>query len=233
VLVVGSITNSPVISETRAKAAGNFEMDAGGEASILGSHLSGNTIDTTKVVMNGSPVTVTYASDSLVNFKVPPTLTPGQTYELYVTNEKGKSNVVRVKILSAVVTTARSLSTNLISPGPVGSNSVYVSMKATGLTESAAPNAHIDWGDGTVQAIQCEGVSTTSYLNGAFQTAIAIAMPPQKCPAYGYMKIFSHNYTLSNTQPVFEYNVRIVSDYGEFARNPIKLWNGMPQVYNQ
>jgi len=95
----------PVITWTGAKAAGNFEVDAGGQVSIYGSYLAGNTVSTTKVVIGDIQATVTYASDNVVTANVPNTLTPGQSYGLYVYNEKGKSNVVTVKVLSNLTST--------------------------------------------------------------------------------------------------------------------------------
>ncbi len=100
---IGSSTSpTPTITSTSAKAAGNFEMDAGGSASISGNYLAGNYLSTTKVFIGGIQATVTYASDNLLNITVPSSLTAGQSYDLYVSNEKGTSNVVRVKILSNV-----------------------------------------------------------------------------------------------------------------------------------
>ena len=95
-------TNQPNITSTSAKAAESFEMDAGGTASISGTYLAGNDLSTTKVFIGGIQTTVTYASDNLLYITVPSSLTAGQSYSMYVSNEKGTSNVVSVKILSNV-----------------------------------------------------------------------------------------------------------------------------------
>lgn len=99
----------PKITSTSAKAAGNFEMDAGGSVSIYGTNLTGNTINTTKVFIGGiqTPVKTIYSSnnasnDSSIFAMVPISLNAGQSYDMYVSNEKGTSNVVRVKILSVI-----------------------------------------------------------------------------------------------------------------------------------
>lgn len=102
--IVTGTTLTPLITSTNAKAAGNFEMDAGGSASIYGSHLSGNYLSTTKVFIGGMQATVTYASDNLVNISVPSFLVAGQSYDLYISNEKGTSNVVKIHILSNITT---------------------------------------------------------------------------------------------------------------------------------
>lgn len=96
------------ITSTSAKAAGNFEMDAGGSVSIYGTYLAGNgnTLDTTKVFIGGiqAPVKTIYNSasnNSVIFAMVPISLNAGQSYDMYISNEKGTSNVVRIKILSA------------------------------------------------------------------------------------------------------------------------------------
>lgn len=90
----------PVISSTEAAAAGNFEMDAGGYATIYGHYLAGNLLNTTNVFIGGIRANVLSASDQALSISVPSTLSPGQTYDMYVSNEKGTSNTVNIKILS-------------------------------------------------------------------------------------------------------------------------------------
>lgn len=97
-----SISTIPQITSVTGKAAGNFEVDAGSSASVTGTYLAGNYTSTTKVYIGGLRATVTYASDTLLNITIPSSLTPGRSYDFYVTNEKGTSNEVSVKVLSVV-----------------------------------------------------------------------------------------------------------------------------------
>ena len=98
--VTNAPSTKPVITSTSAKAAANFEADAGGEISVHGSNLA--TIDSTRVYIGGLPATVTWTSDAMVSEKVPSTLTPGITYDLYIANDYGVSNTIRVKVLSSL-----------------------------------------------------------------------------------------------------------------------------------
>jgi len=111
--VIGPTTTTtnytPTITGTSAKAAGNFEMDAGGFAAISGSYLAGNSLSTTKVFIGGIQATLLSANNenenehsNLLSIAVPPSLSAGQSYDLYVSNERGASNVVKIKILSNV-----------------------------------------------------------------------------------------------------------------------------------
>ncbi|MDO8514267.1 MAG: peptidoglycan-binding protein [bacterium] len=99
--VVNAPSTDPVIISTSAKAAGNLEVDAGGEVSIYGNNLA--TVDSTKVFFSGIPATVTWTSETRVNADVPSSLIVGQSYDLYVVNQYGTSNSVRVKVLSNLV----------------------------------------------------------------------------------------------------------------------------------
>jgi len=90
----------PRITETRAKAAGNFEMDAGGEASIHGTNLVPSGKGFSRVFIGDAEATVTNSSASQLWIRVPVSLVPGRSYDLYVVTSAGKSNVVKVKILS-------------------------------------------------------------------------------------------------------------------------------------
>lgn len=101
----GTTQTQPLITGTTAKAAGNFEVDAGGSASILGSNFLGDYPSATKVFIGGMQATVVSATDSMIGIIVPSSLSAGQTYELYVSNGRGTSNIVKVKILSSVSTT--------------------------------------------------------------------------------------------------------------------------------
>lgn len=111
---------------------------------------------------------------------------------------------------------------------------VYVSQQAYGLTETNTPSARIDWGDGTIEQIQCEMLAyPTSLIPGATQAAAALMMPPEKRCDHGYQSFFVHNYALTTdafSGGAKEYTIRILGAYGETARNTIKIWAGMPAV---
>lgn len=87
---------APTITSTSAKAAGNFEMDAGDTASITGSNFPSNAT----VYLGGLQATVISNTSTLLWINVPNTLAAGNTYPLYVTGSNGTSNTVQVNILS-------------------------------------------------------------------------------------------------------------------------------------
>ena len=94
------VSFTPFITGAGGKATGNFEMDAGGSATIYGNNLAGNDLSTTKVFIGGIQAPVLMANDNTLSITVPSSLVAGQTYDMYVSNEKGVSNVVKIKILS-------------------------------------------------------------------------------------------------------------------------------------
>ena len=116
-------TPKPVITWTSAKAAGNLEVDAGGEVDINGSNLA--TVDSTQVYIGGLSAPVTWVSDSQVNATVPSTLTIGQYYDLYIVNRNGTSNTVRVHVVGTtaspqtnpVVISSFTASQTFVTPG--------------------------------------------------------------------------------------------------------------------
>src|SRR3989344_976811 len=101
---VGNVTPVPFITNANGKASADFEMDAGADASIWGSYLAGNTLSSTKVFIGGIQAIVKTASDNYLMITVPSSLLVGQGYDLFVSNEKGVSNVVKIKILSNLTT---------------------------------------------------------------------------------------------------------------------------------
>ncbi|HBM45407.1 TPA: hypothetical protein DDZ75_00275 [Patescibacteria group bacterium] len=98
----------PVITRVATKAGDQFELGAGGDVSIEGRWLIGNTKETTHVYIGGQRAVVKQVSDILTNM-VPssfilatvPNLSVGN-YDLYVSNEKGQSNTVGVRILGTI-----------------------------------------------------------------------------------------------------------------------------------
>ncbi len=148
------ISAAPTITSTSAKAAGNFEMDAGGSASISGTNL------TRAVVFIGDmQTTVTQTGDTLIYFSVPSTLVPGQSYGLYVTNNFGKSNVVQVKILS---TTAPAPTISLTAtPSTVNSGGFSTIAWST---SNATTCTFINFGDWALGGAPLSGSATAAML---------------------------------------------------------------------
>lgn len=97
-----NVNSKPTISNVAGKAAGNFEIDAGGYISISGKGFLGGS--NLKVYLAGQEISIVQSSDSYIYAKAPTSLVPGSYYNLYVVNQKGTSNVVSVKVLSTVVT---------------------------------------------------------------------------------------------------------------------------------
>jgi len=121
VLATGTLTVTdggsvvPHIDSTSAKAAGDLQVDAGGQVEINGENLA--TPDSTHVFIGGIDATVTWTSESEVTANVPASLTPGQSYDLYVTNQYGTSNTVHVQVLSVLVSTSGTLTAG--NPNPI------------------------------------------------------------------------------------------------------------------
>lgn len=134
---------------------------------------------------------------------------------------------VTIKVLGSSPVT---LKTGTISAGSNGL--IYVSQRAYGLNEAYVSNPRIDWGDGTIEKIACEQLSyPTSYIPSATQVAAAMYIP-QRCD-HGYMSVFTHNYSAQSSDAVTsvkEYTIRIIGDYGEVAKNTIRIWAGMQPV---
>ena len=92
----GTITEDPIITMVRAKAADDFEAYVGENLYIEGTNLAGNYISTTKVYFGEVRATVKQAKSKLLKI-VTPNL-PSGTYDLTVSNEKGTSNPVKVVV---------------------------------------------------------------------------------------------------------------------------------------
>lgn len=123
----------PSITSVAGMAAGNSEIDAGGKVGILGNYLAGNSINTTHVYIGGKQASIIQLGDSLIYATAPSDLIPGSMYDLYVSNEKGTSNSVQVKVLSTVV------------PPPV-SNDCFISAPSV-MNPSASPKLfNVDFG---------------------------------------------------------------------------------------
>lgn len=96
--ISSTAASAPVITAVSTKAAGNFEVDSGGSAMVVGTNLAGDA----KVYIGGIQSPVTQTGDTLLYVTVPTSLTVGQSYPMYLVNSHGTSNVVTVKILSLI-----------------------------------------------------------------------------------------------------------------------------------
>lgn len=102
-----SSNTTPVITSVSTKGSGDFEMNAGGTASIWGAYLAGEAM-TPKVYIGGvqAPVVqVLGTANTSIYINVPSSLTPG-SYPLYVVSSYGTSNTVTVKILGSSASTS-------------------------------------------------------------------------------------------------------------------------------
>lgn len=91
----------PVITRVSAPASEDFEVYAGTKFAIEGTNLAGNSLATTKVYFanNGKDnAQITQLGDTLIWAVAPTDLLVGKTYELYVSNEKGTSKPVQVRV---------------------------------------------------------------------------------------------------------------------------------------
>ncbi|HEY4525269.1 MAG TPA: peptidoglycan-binding protein [Candidatus Paceibacterota bacterium] len=120
---------APLITSTSAKAAANFEVDAGGEVTIYGSYLA--SADSTLVYIGGIPATVSFASEGEVRARVPSSLTAGFYYDLYIVNAYGTSNIARVRVLSNVTTLASVDGSPRARPGDI--------VQFTGIARASSP----------------------------------------------------------------------------------------------
>lgn len=109
---------APFITGTSAKAAGNFEVDAGGQVAISGTNLAGDS-RTTAVFIGGIQATITQVGDTLLYANVPSSLVVGQSYGMYVSNSHGTSNTVMVKVLSNMNTPTSPTITSISLPNVI------------------------------------------------------------------------------------------------------------------
>ncbi len=93
------LSYKPYIASTEAYAAQSFEAYASGDLVINGKYLGINSIDAISASIGGMQAKAKWATDTQLMITVPFSLTPGNTYPLYITNENGQSNIVTVKII--------------------------------------------------------------------------------------------------------------------------------------
>jgi peptidoglycan hydrolase-like protein with peptidoglycan-binding domain len=186
---------TPTITSTTAKAAGNFEVDAGGQVSIFGSYLSGNTISTTKVMIGGIAAVVTYASDTVVNANVPSSLSAGQSYPLYISNEKGTSNVVTVRVLSVLGSSTPIAAPVINSTSAKAADTLQ--MDAGGTASISGMNLASDGLDGTTPSVYLGGIQVSvTYVSS---TQLWINVPSSLMPGQSYPLYVVTNHGTSNT----------------------------------
>ena len=102
---------------------------------------------------------------------------------------------------------------------------IYVSFATTGLDDSNAKGAYVDWGDGTTNPMLCNMLvgfasSGTGEMGGTTGT---------QCQ-YGYQNLFNHNYALTAGQQ-YTYRVRIIGPQGEIVGKSLTIYDGMPKYY--
>lgn len=149
-----SQSGAPVIISTNARAAGNFEMDANGDGTFIGTNLIGGNTFTPRVTMAGVDVPVTSATYDRITIRVPASFVPGFTYMTTITTDRGQSNGVPIKILSTLTTT----------------NTTYVSAPTLNVTLSPSyiqrgAATYLSWN--AANATSCSGRNITS---GASET---------------------------------------------------------------
>jgi peptidoglycan hydrolase-like protein with peptidoglycan-binding domain len=166
--VVGPTTTAPFISSTNGKAAGNFEMDAGADANVLGTNLAGNGPGTTAVYIGGIAASVVHISDDRLDIMVPSSLIAGQNYSMFVTNSNGTSNAVIIHILSNV--TNPSASSALTS---VQIQSIVSLLFSLGASNSAIMNVTTILSGGTVTTTNFEPSRLTSAQVQSILTLLA------------------------------------------------------------
>lgn len=93
--------SQPKITRISSKANDDFHIYPGDSFAIEGSNLAGNSVESTYAYFanNGKDnAVITQIDDNLIWAKSPSDLKPGSSYYLYVSNEKGVSNGVKIKI---------------------------------------------------------------------------------------------------------------------------------------
>lgn len=88
----------PSVTQVQSEGLSEFEVTAGGSATLTGTNLMGASVSKTKVSIGGKRAAVTGGDDSSLTITVPPKLKKGKTYNLYLKHEDGKSNRVKVTI---------------------------------------------------------------------------------------------------------------------------------------
>lgn len=103
--MISSFKITPTITTASSVTGQNFVMVSGETAHVWGANLINNGTITTTVFIGSTKVSALppseMSNDNGFNFVVPSSLVAGQSYDLYVTNNIGTSNVVRVKILAS------------------------------------------------------------------------------------------------------------------------------------
>ena len=141
----------PVITSVAGKAAGNFEIDAGGSVGIQGTNLAGYK-DSTNVYIGGMACTITQLSNTLIYCTAPSNLTVGSTYDLYINTvgsggDKVTSNIVRVKVLSKLSTNRPPAINGITAPTVLKVNETGTWSITASDPENGSLSYSIDWGE--------------------------------------------------------------------------------------
>jgi len=104
--IVAPTTTQPTITRALAPAANNLEIDAGGKFEIHGTNLASNNSSVQTFVYfanNGKDnATITQLGNNLIWAIAPSDLQVGSTYQLFISNDKGVSSPVTVRVVSSV-----------------------------------------------------------------------------------------------------------------------------------
>ena len=186
-VVKSALTNlPPVITSVAGKAAGNFEIDAGGSVGIQGTNLAGYK-DSTNVYIGGMACTITQLSNTLIYCTAPSNLTVGSTYDLYINTvgsggDKVTSNIVRVKVLSKLSTNRPPVINGITAPTVLKVNETGTWTIKASDPENSSLSYSIDWG---------EAVCPTGYVCSASSGA-----------SFSQTSSFTHSYATAGTYTV-------------------------------
>jgi len=193
----------PYITNAAGKAAGNFEIDAGGTVGILGSNLLGGRTRDTRVYIADREVTTTQLGDDLIYATAPSDLQVGSYYSLYLSNDKGRSNTVRVKVISVLTSTPSS--TPLPSSTPTTQPSVTILTPNGGESYAVGQPVSVRWKTNNLP----QNASSLLYIaddrTPGWQTESFFG----SSPVLRYAKLVSSN----GTENVYEYTFTVPQNF--------------------
>ncbi|KND48349.1 MAG: Flagellar hook-length control protein FliK [Parcubacteria bacterium C7867-002] len=161
----GQVITAPSITSTSAKAAGNLEMNAGGDLAISGTNLLGGDSSSLRVYIGGQSVPITQKDNTLLYVNVPSNLTLGSYYDVYVKNDRGTSNTVRVKVVLVITSANRPpVIKGVTAPTVLKVNDVGTWTVMASDPENGSLSYSIDWGEATCPAgYVCSASSGASF----------------------------------------------------------------------
>jgi hypothetical protein len=175
---ITSPTSNPSITTVAGKAAGNFEIDAGGAVYIQGTNLAGYK-DSTNVYIGGTMCTISQLSSTQIVCTASPALQVGMTYDLYVNSfgssgDKVTSNIVKVKVLSQLSTNFPPVINGITSPTVLKVNEAGTWTVSASDPENGSLSYSIDWGD-TATAPRITAASIPFVQTSTFTHSYATA----------------------------------------------------------